>query len=91
MQLYLARLHNHPEHCLGELFIDKRFYCFTLEDTVRNPGVKVKDRTAIPVGTYKVIVNMSPSKHRLYPRLLDVPMFDGILIHSGNTESLGIL
>jgi hypothetical protein len=32
-------------------------------------------------------VNMSPSKKRLLPRLLDVPGFEGILIHRGNTEN----
>jgi hypothetical protein len=29
---------------------------------------------------------MSPSKQRLLLRLMDVPGFDGILIHRGNTE-----
>jgi hypothetical protein len=46
---------------------------------------KVPHQTAIPVGTYKVIVNMSPAKQRLLPRLQNVPGFEGILIHRGNT------
>jgi hypothetical protein len=49
--------------------------------------IKVQDKTAIPAGTYRAIVNTSPSKKRLLPRLLDVPGFEGILIHRGNTEN----
>jgi hypothetical protein len=47
--------------------------------------IKVMHRTAIPSGKYRVIVNMSPSKGRMLPRLIDVPGYDGILIHRGNT------
>jgi len=86
VHLELKRHDNNATRCLGTLSIDGAYYCVTLEDTVRLPGVKVQDKTAIPAGTYKIIVNLSPSKHKLYPRLLDVPMFTGILIHSGNNE-----
>jgi hypothetical protein len=40
-----------------------------------------------PTGNYRVIVNLSPAKKRMLPRLLDVPGFSGILIHRGNTKS----
>ena len=46
---------------------------------------KIPGRTAIPAGVYEVIVNISPRFRRKLPRLLDVPGFDGILIHRGNT------
>jgi hypothetical protein len=49
--------------------------------------IKVPHETAIPTGVYKVIVNLSPAKKRMLPRLLDVPGFSGILIHRGNTKS----
>ena len=58
--------------------------------------VKVPSQTAIPTGLYKVAMNqVSPrlSKKDMYkgisgklPRLIDVPGFDGVLIHVGNTD-----
>ena len=65
--------------------IDGKYVCDTLEDKVREPGVKVAGKTAIPAGRYRVIVNVSPKFGRELPRLLDVPGFEGILIHRGNT------
>ena len=43
--------------------------------------------TAIPYGTFKVIVNYSPKFKRELPRLLNVPYFEGILIHNGATQN----
>lgn len=73
---------------LGKLYINKEFFCSTIEDKYRDLSKekKVYGETCIPYGTYKVIINKSPKYGRLMPRLLDVPHFDGILIHSGNTE-----
>jgi hypothetical protein len=56
-----------------------------LEDTVREK--KIMHKTAIPEGTYEVIVNRSPKFKRDLPRLLNVPNFEGILIHRGNTPN----
>lgn len=76
------------ERTLGKLYINKEFFCDTVEDKYRDLSKekKVYGETCIPYGTYKVVINMSPKFKRLMPRLLDVPHFDGILIHSGNTE-----
>lgn len=76
------------ERTLGKLYINKEFFCSTIEDKYRDLSKekKVYGKTCIPFGTYKVIINMSPKYGRLMPRLLDVPHFDGILIHYGNTE-----
>lgn len=59
---------------------------------------KVIGETAIPVGTYRIDMNtVSPRfVQKAYykrlcdgklPRLVDVPGFEGILIHTGNTAS----
>jgi hypothetical protein len=49
--------------------------------------------TAIPYGTYNVILSMSNRFKRVLPLLLYVPEFSGIRIHSGNTadDSLGCI
>lgn len=73
---------------LGKLYINKEFFCDTIEDKYRDLSKekKVYGETCIPFGTYKVIINKSPKYGRLMPRLLNVPHFDGILIHNGVTE-----
>jgi hypothetical protein len=76
---------------LGKLFVDGQFECFTLEDLVREvPGQpvaqwKIQNQTAIPTGTYKVIVDFSDHFQKQLPHILNVPGFDGVRIHSGNT------
>jgi hypothetical protein len=69
---------------LGDLLIDDVFECFTLEDCVR--PVKIKGITAIPAGAYEVVINFSERFKKPLPLLLNVPNFDGIRIHPGNTD-----
>lgn len=85
MELLLQRIAKKSDYTIGRLFVDGRYLCDTLEDCVREPGVKVPGETAIPAGRYRVIVNVSPKFGRELPRLLDVPGFEGILIHKGNS------
>lgn len=85
MKLELIRHAFKPTYTIGELYIDGKYFCDTLEDVVRK-GPKVMHETAIPAGTYEVILNMSPRFKKVLPRLLNVPEFDGILIHAGNTS-----
>jgi hypothetical protein len=85
---------NAPLPC-GE-GLGERYFCDTLEDVDRGltqstplediRKIKITHETAIPTGEYRVIVNLSPAKKRMLPRLLDVPGFSGILIHRGNTK-----
>lgn len=86
MELKLLRKYSKPTYTIGHLYIGK-YFCDTLEDTVRDlvTGRKVKGSTAIPAGRYKVVLNWSPRFGRPLPLLLDVPDFDGIRIHAGNT------
>lgn len=69
----------------GVLTIDgSPFTCFTLEDKER--VLKVQNETAIQRGRYEVILNMSNRFKKYMPLLLNVPHFEGIRIHSGNTK-----
>lgn len=90
MRLELRRTKSTIHATLGDLYVDGEFLCHTLEDVVRELGPngegKVWGSTAIPAGTYPVTVNASQRFGRLMPRLLQVPHFDGILIHKGNTS-----
>lgn len=80
------------------------FLCWTLEDEDRGlhqemtltqiKARKVKGKTAIPRGTYKIQLRISPSfKDKWYakpfggkmPYLQDVPGFEGVMLHPGNT------
>lgn len=76
-----------PTETIGELLIDGKFYCFTLEDTKRD--VKVKGKTRIPAGTYILKKRYSPRFSPVYKHdmlwITDVPGFEFILIHPGNT------
>lgn len=94
MKLELNRVFLGPKYTIGKLSIDGKYYCDTLEDPNRDinkNGIfdgtekKIAGDTCIPYGTYNIIVNMSPKFGRELPRLLNVPSFEGILIHKGNT------
>ena len=87
MKLLLRRKFKGPKYTIGDLSIDGVFFCNVIEDVVRPVGVKVYGETAIPFGTYQVVMRYSPKFKKVLPLLLDVPMFDGIRIHSGNTQS----
>lgn len=89
MKLRLVRRFKGDTYTIGSLSVNGEKFCDTLEDRVRNLAggeAKVPGETAIPEGRYKVIVNRSPKFGRDLPRLLDVPMFEGVLIHRGNTD-----
>lgn len=87
MELLLERKYLKAAYTIGCLWIEGTRFCDTLEDRVRDlkQEPKVPGATAIPAGRYEVIVNRSPRFGRDLPRLLDVPGFEGILIHRGNT------
>ena len=76
------------------------YFCDTLEDKVRvlqdsnhdgdfdeKDEGKIWGKTAIPAGTYLVELAFSPHFKRILPHLINVPGFQGILIHNGNTDS----
>lgn len=98
MNLELKRIFKGKDYTIGRLFIDGKYFCDTLEDPVRqldSVDDKIYSKTAIPAGKYKISMSIVSPKYSIrksynwcggrLPRLLDVPFFEGILIHSGNT------
>lgn len=93
MLLTLKRIALRPDYTVGRLFIDGNLFCDTIEDAVR--PVKIKDKTAIPFGRYRVVMNVQSPRFKnrpqyrfcegRLPRLVDVPNFEGVLIHIGNS------
>lgn len=79
--LQLVRYDFQPTRTFGKLAEDGVFLCYTLED---GPQESVKG--PIPVGTYRVDLSYSPRFNRMLPHLEDVPGYEGIRIHAGNTE-----
>lgn len=96
MKLTLKRIALRPTYTIGRLYIDDVYFCDTIEDTVRdlnkngkfdNGEKKVHSKTAIPYGTYEIKWTYSPRFKKYTPQLMNVPSFEGIRIHAGNTSS----
>ena len=85
MKLQLIRNKSSNQSTTGRLLVENHFQCWTLEDVVR--PVKIAGKTAIPAGTYKVVITESVRFKRRLPLLLDVPGFTGIRIHPGNSAA----
>ena len=90
MKLTLTRIAKRADYTIGRLADEKgEKICDTLEPTWRDykgGEKKVKGRSAVPEGTYRVVVTRSPRFGRYLPLLLGVPGFEGVRIHSGNTS-----
>lgn len=97
MKLELHRKYCKNGYTIGLLYADDKFICNTLEDTDRGLTstmterrialIKVKGKTAIPTGTYSIIVTDSPRFKKQMPLLCSVKGFEGVRIHSGNTAN----
>lgn len=92
MEIILERKYRNATSTEGNLYIDGKWFCHTIEDVVRaKPGewkkeLKVYAQTAIPYGRYRVMVTWSPKFKRNLTAILNVPDFIGIRIHSGTSE-----
>lgn len=83
MNLRVLRLETDEHRTIGALFIENRFDAYVLEDSVHlAPGSK----GCIPKGVYRVVITPSQRFGRPLPLLVNVPGFDGIRIHPGNTD-----
>lgn len=92
MQLQLHRTDRTDTSTIGELAVDGKFQCYILEDVDRHLTSdtlqnKVHGKTAIPAGTYEIAVTFSTRFNKPLPLLLNVPGFEGIRIHPGNTSA----
>jgi hypothetical protein len=87
MLITVKRKHFSEVATIGEMLIDGKLLCHTLEDKVRANGEKVAGQTAIPYGRYELVTSMSNRFKKLLPLLLEVQNFSGVRIHSGNTSA----
>ena len=94
MKLHLQRTERGDRYTMSRLAIDGVAFCDTLESTDRHleaatmrPEQKVFGQTAIPTGTYPVVLTYSPRFKCTLPLIQDVPHFEGIRIHPGNTST----
>ena len=96
MEIRLKRIAKRDKYTIGRLIIDGKYVCDTLEDKDRGltknmdlseiKNKKVYGQTAIPTGRYQIIWSYSAKFKKSLPLLLNVPGYEGIRIHSGNTD-----
>ena len=103
MILTLKRKYFKEEYTIGDLYLNGKWFCNTIEDKDRglNDAMELKTIqrekiygvTAIPTGRYKVSITYSSKYKKKMPLLENVKGFYGIRIHSGNTakDSLGCI
>lgn len=97
MELILKRIAKRDTYTIGKLYINGKYACDTLEDTDRGltqdmslekiKKLKVYGETAIPTGKYQVIWSYSAKFKRGLPLLLNVPGYEGVRLHNGNTPA----
>lgn len=98
MKLEVLRFSSQSDDTLGALFDvtnGRKFLAFTIEDEFRKE--KVKGETRVPAGTYQIKLRTVGGFHTKYAEkygsmhkgmlhVQDVPGFEYILIHTGNTD-----
>lgn len=106
MIIKVKRIARKAKYTIGRLYVNGVYFCDTLEDTDRGltsdmplwkiETIKVYGQTAIPTGSYDVIMTYSPKfasrtwakpyNGRL-PLVNCVPGFSGVRIHPGNDHT----
>lgn len=94
MRIRLERIARKEGYTIGRVYVDGEYLCDSLEDRDRGltdtmtetaiAAVKVKGRTAIPTGTYGMVMTWSPRFRKNLPLVCGVKGFEGIRVHSGN-------
>ena len=95
MKILVDRFKNNGNTTIDRIYIDGNFECFGLEDEPRKK--KVRGETRIPAGTYEIKLRKEGGFHERYSKrfpdfhvgmlhVTNVPGFEYILIHIGNTD-----
>ena len=95
VMLDLYRFSSEEDSTLGIIMLGPEFLCFTVEDEKRLK--KIPGETRIPAGEYEIKLRKEGGFHQRYAEkygdmhkgmlhLQDVPNFEYILIHTGNTD-----
>jgi len=95
MKIDVDRFTSDEDTTISRVMVDGQFVCFSLEDEYREE--KVVGETRIPAGTYRVTLRTEGGFHQRYAKrfsefhrgmlhIRDVPNFEFILIHCGNTD-----
>ena len=99
MELEVLRFSSQEDSSSGLLFevseLGRKFLCYTLEDERR--ALKVRGETRVPAGTYNIKLRKEGGFHARYTKkyggfhrgmlhICDVPNFEWILLHTGNTD-----
>ena len=90
MKLVLTRHARRADYTIGRLEDENGMkICDTLEPTWRNykgGEMKIPKKSAIPEGSYRMVVTKSRRFQKYLPLLVGVPGFEGVRIHAGNTS-----
>ena len=90
MKLVLIRHARRADYTIGRLEDEnEKKICDTLEPTWRNykgGEMKIPKKSAIPEGSYRMVVTKSQRFQKYLPLLVGVPGFEGVRIHAGNTS-----
>lgn len=93
MEIVLERKFKREKVTEGNLYVNGKWFCHTIEDVVRakagewSKKLKVYAQTAIPYGRYPVLVTWSNRFQRQLTGVFNVPDFEGIRIHNGTSET----
>lgn len=97
MRIRIERKYKREAYTIGKLYVNGVYFCDCVEDRDRGLDasmplreihkVKVPNMTAIPYGKYEVLITYSPRFRRNLPILLNVPGYEGVRIHPGNTAA----
>ena len=98
MKIEVLRISSESDSSSGLVFNvtdGRKFLCYSLEDEYRND--KVMHETRVPAGTYQILLRKEGGFNARYAKkygdfhkgmlhVQDVPGFEYILIHTGNTD-----